>query len=204
MDETASVWLDIWGAPDRGGRLIIRTHCRRVGFPTPCLLLRATRCLARPLPSTSVTEVSEPLPPAPEGPAPASASPEPSPSSGVASAPGLGEVSHEGLVRIAAAFYGVVTVFAVGYAFFDRIRRDADGPDSDAFLGLSLPSVGGLLSGIGVGLVIVGVVHVGLRVVPAVESTGRLFARVLGPLGWKQALLFFLIMVVRRAYPLLC
>ena len=127
------------------------------------------------------------LPDPPEPKRPAQAAPP-----GGTSAPVVGDLSHEGLVRLAGAFYGVVTIFALGYAFFDRIQRGSSGAEGDAFLGLALPTWGGLLSGIGVGLVIVGVVHVGLRILPAVESAGREFAKVLGPLGWKQAALLAL------------
>ena len=139
-------------------------------------------CPSRP-PAATLGSVSfdptDPTPP-PESPPHATAAPE--------SALPVGQ-APESLVRLAAAFYGVVTVFAIGYAFFDRIQRDADGADAEAFLGLSLPSFGGALSGIGVGLVIVGVVHVGLRVLPPVEDAARLFARMLGPLRWKHAFL---------------
>jgi membrane protease YdiL (CAAX protease family) len=100
--------------------------------------------------------------------------------------------SDVGLVRLAAAFYGVVTVFALGYAFFDRIQRGSGAIEGEVFLGLGLPTLGGLLSGIAVGLVIVGVVHVGLRVLPPVETAARIFADILGPITWRQALLLAL------------
>jgi membrane protease YdiL (CAAX protease family) len=105
---------------------------------------------------------------------------------------GLGGESPAQLVRLAAAFYGVVTVFAFGYAIFDRIQRGAGGAEDDPFLGLGLPSIGGALSGVGVGLVIVGVVHVGMRILPAVAQAARLFAGVFGPLTWIQGVLLAL------------
>jgi membrane protease YdiL (CAAX protease family) len=126
------------------------------------------------LPSATVTD--EPTPP----PAPPPAAPE--------EAPDHMAFGTRGIVRLAAGFYGIVTLFAIGYAFFDRIQRDADGPGQEAILGLRLPSLSLALAGIGLGLVIVGVTHVGIRALPAVKRAGSLLAGILGPLTWKQAL----------------
>ncbi len=92
------------------------------------------------------------------------------------------------LLRLAAGFYGLVGLFAVGYATFDRLGRDADAGPPEPFLGLALPSLGLALGGIGLGLVIVGLVHVGLRALPGVKEAARLMAGMLGPLRWQQAL----------------
>jgi membrane protease YdiL (CAAX protease family) len=94
-----------------------------------------------------------------------------------------------GIVRLALGFYAIVTLFAVGYAFFDRIVRKDDGPGAEAFLGLALPSLGHLLAGLGLGLAIVGVTHVGIRALPAVRQAAAMLTEVLGPLTWKQALI---------------
>lgn len=126
------------------------------------------------LPSAAVTDEPTP-PPQPPPPAPAEDS----------SHVTLGT---RGIVSLAAGFYGIVTLFAVGYAFFDRIERDADAPGQEAFLGLALPSFGLALAGIGLGLVIVGVTHVGMRALPAVKRAGSMLAGILGPLTWRQAL----------------
>ena len=95
------------------------------------------------------------------------------------------------LVRLAGPFYGIVTLFAVGYAIFDRIASEAEvkGP----FLGLALPSLGLALAGIGVGIVIVAVVHAGRRVLLSIERAARAMARILGPLSRKQALYLALV-----------
>lgn len=131
------------------------------------------------LPSATVSD--EPTPPA------GSAEP--------ASAPApLPEVQHVtfgtgGIVRLAAGFYGIVALFACGYAFFDRIARHADKPGEEAFLGLTLPSIGLALAGIGMGLAIVGLTHVGTRALPAVRRAAGMLAEILGPLTWRQAAL---------------
>ena len=93
-----------------------------------------------------------------------------------------------GIVRLAAGFYGIVTLFAIGYAFFDRIVRKDDGSGAEAFLGLALPSLGHVLAGIGLGLAVVGVTHVGFRALPAIRQAAAMLTEVLGPLTWKQAL----------------
>jgi membrane protease YdiL (CAAX protease family) len=97
-----------------------------------------------------------------------------------------GDASGHDLVRTALVFYGIVTLFAFGYALFDRIAMV--GEPTEPFLGFALPGLGLALAGFGVGLAIVGVVHVGLRAIPTVESGARELARLLGPLTATQAL----------------
>ncbi len=128
------------------------------------------------LPSAAVTD--EPTPPA----EPAAPAPAPAPESQHVT------LGTGGIVRLAIGFYSIVTLFALGYAFFDRIARGDDGPESEAFLGLALPSFGLALAGIGMGLAIVAVTHVGLRALPAVQRASSMLAEILGPLTWKQAL----------------
>lgn len=130
------------------------------------------------LPSAAVTD--EPTTPA-EPPAP-----EPTPAPPPAAEKDHVTLGTRGIVRLAAGFYGIVLLFAIGYAFFDRIARDDAG--DDPFLGLALPSLGLALAGIGMGLVIVGVTHVGMRALPSVRRSSRTLAGILGPLTWKQAL----------------
>jgi len=105
-----------------------------------------------------------------------------------AEAPPTPDGNGAALVRLAAGFYGIVGLFAVGYAIFDRLGRSADAGPPEPFLGLALPTLGLALGGIGLGLVIVGLVHVGLRALPSVKEAARLLAGILGPLTWKQAL----------------
>jgi membrane protease YdiL (CAAX protease family) len=86
-----------------------------------------------------------------------------------------------GWIRLAGGFYGIVTLFAFGYAIFA-------GSGGEPFLGLALPSLSLVLAGVGVGLVVVGVVHVGLRLFDAVTDGAREMARILGPLTRKEAI----------------
>ena len=126
-----------------------------------------------------MSDPDTPATPSPETPIPATAPP---PSDG------NGGLSGGALLRIAGGFYGLVAVFAFGYALFSRITGGGSSEDGP-FLGLALPSIGSLASGIGLGLIVVGVVHIGLRMLPAVEDASRHFARILGPLTWREALL---------------
>ncbi|MDA1195774.1 MAG: CPBP family intramembrane metalloprotease [Planctomycetota bacterium] len=92
------------------------------------------------------------------------------------------------LLRIAGWFYALVTLFAFGYAVFDGLVRSGPREASDAFLGLALPSLGLAFAGLGVGLVLVGVVHVGMRAVPGVDRAAREFATMLGPIQPREAI----------------
>lgn len=126
------------------------------------------------LPSRVVND-DRPPPPAPsEATAPATP-PGPPAASGGARAAG------SGWLRLASGFYGIVTLFAFGYALFG-------GSGGQPFLGLALPSPALALAGVGVGLVVVGVVHVGIRLLEAVEDGAREMAQLLGPLTRKEAL----------------
>ena len=91
------------------------------------------------------------------------------------------------LLRLAGGFYAIVTVFAFGYAVFDGLQRAGGRGEGEPFLGLALPTFGLAMAGIGVGLVIVGVVHVGMRAVPGVDRAAQEFAGLLGPITPKEA-----------------
>ena len=93
------------------------------------------------------------------------------------------------LLRLAGGFYAIVTLFAFGYAIFDGLKRSGGEGAGEPFLGLALPTWGLALAGIGIGLVIVGVVHVGLRAVPGVDRAAKEMAGLLGPLELRDALI---------------
>ena len=77
-------------------------------------------------------------------------------------------------------FYGIVALFALGFALFSgSIAR---------LLGEKAPNIGNLLGGIGVGIAIVGLTRVGVRAVPGVAAAAKEMARLLGPLRTKEAL----------------
>ncbi len=88
---------------------------------------------------------------------------------------------------MALVFYGIVTLFAFGYALFDRIRAGGRA-EPQAFLGIALPSFSLALAGIGIGLVIVALCHVGLRALNSVEIGAQGLARIIGPISTKEAI----------------
>ena len=91
------------------------------------------------------------------------------------------------IVKMAGVFYGVVGLFAFGYAFFDWLQRDGV-PQGYVFLGLAFPSFGMTIAGLGIGLAIVGVVHVGRRSIPGVDRAVDELARLIGPISTGDAL----------------
>jgi len=92
------------------------------------------------------------------------------------------------LLRLAGGFYAIVALFAVGYAIFDWMQMASPAPEDYVFLGFALPSLGLALAGIGVGAVIVGVVHVGIRAVPGVDRAAKEMAGMLGPITPREAI----------------
>jgi membrane protease YdiL (CAAX protease family) len=76
-------------------------------------------------------------------------------------------------------FYGVVTVFAVGYSLF------AGG--FPTLFGSQSPPTSSLLVAVVVGLGIVGLCHLGLRLFGWVRRAGDALAGLLGPIGYGQA-----------------
>ncbi len=93
---------------------------------------------------------------------------------------------NPGLTKLAAGFYGVVLLFAVGYALFSGNH------EIKIILGTKAPSLPAILAGIGVGLVIVGVVRIGARVLPSIDRACGDLAAILGPVSRKDALLLAL------------
>lgn len=110
-------------------------------------------------------------------PAPDPAPPAPS------SPPGTTPIERSGILRLATGFYGVVVLFAAGFALFSKdvgLLR---------MFGEKAPTLPGVLAGIGVGLVVVGVTRVGVRMWDAIEDAARIMSVMLGPLTPKQAVL---------------
>lgn len=112
--------------------------------------------------------------------------PDPSPAPGPA-LPAPLEPDGRRLIRLAVAFYGVVTVFAVGYDLFARVRGGAEyeGP----LLGFSLPGLPHLAAGLAIGLVLVAVTRVGMKAWHAVEDAAQLLSLWIGPITRRQALI---------------
>ena len=85
------------------------------------------------------------------------------------------------LVRMALIFYGIVALFALGYALFSG--------SIGSLFGEKMPNVGNLLGGIGVGVAIVALTRVGVRTWPAIERAAREFSQMLGPLRRGDAVI---------------
>jgi membrane protease YdiL (CAAX protease family) len=94
-------------------------------------------------------------------------------------------------VRLALGFYGIVTLFALGFDLFSRVRGSG-ASDGVPLLSLSLPAWEALLAGLGVALVVVALTRVGRRAWSAVDRAARELASLLGPIGWKEAWLIAL------------
>lgn len=85
----------------------------------------------------------------------------------------------------AVAFYGLVTLFALGYALLSG--RPA------SLVGERWPSAALLAGGVGAGLLLVALSHVASRVWSAAARARETLVQVIGPLGWKDALLLALL-----------
>ena len=88
------------------------------------------------------------------------------------------------LVRLAAGFYGLVALFAFGFALFSK--------NLGTLLGEKPPYWSHVLASIGIGLVLVALSRVGVRVWSSVAGAATELARLLGPLTTGQALLLAL------------
>ena len=85
------------------------------------------------------------------------------------------------ILKMALGFYGVVAVFAFGYALFSGGLASLFGTRS-----LELP---GLLAGLGLGVALVLLSRVGARAWPPMRKMSETLADLLGPLSWQHALL---------------
>ncbi len=86
------------------------------------------------------------------------------------------------LIRLAVGFYGLVLLFAVGYALFSKHPMSV-------LLGENAPTVLHILAAVGLGLVIVGLTRVAMRMWSSVDEASRILASIIGPLTWKQAII---------------
>jgi membrane protease YdiL (CAAX protease family) len=80
------------------------------------------------------------------------------------------------LVKIAFLFYGVVFLFAVGYAIF--------GSTAGRLFGEAMPSPNSLIVGLVVGLAIMGACQLTVRTLPAVTAAANEIEKILGPLSY--------------------
>jgi membrane protease YdiL (CAAX protease family) len=86
---------------------------------------------------------------------------------------------------MALGFYGVVAVFAVGYALFSG--------GLGTLFGRRMPELPGLLAGLGLGLALVLLSRVGARAWPPMRKMSEALADLLGPLSWQHAVLLSLL-----------
>ena len=84
------------------------------------------------------------------------------------------------VLRVAAGFYGVVTLFALGYSTFSGTLPHLFGDEG--------PSTSSLVGAAVVGLGIVGLCRLGSRIFPAVDRAAVTLGELLGPITWKGAL----------------
>ncbi len=103
----------------------------------------------------------------------------PQPDSSAAGSPAPAE-APSGLLRLALGFYGVVTIFAFGYALFSQKLYHLFGDQA--------PTGAALLGGLAFGGVIVGVTRLGHKVWPAVADAGRSISLMLGPMSRREAI----------------
>jgi membrane protease YdiL (CAAX protease family) len=80
------------------------------------------------------------------------------------------------VVRIAAFFYGIVLLFAIGYAVFSG--------KAGTFLGERMPTGNGMLLGLVVGLAIAGACQLLARNLPVVSAAADELQKILGPMSW--------------------
>ncbi len=87
---------------------------------------------------------------------------------------------QSGLLKLALGFYGVVTVFAFGYALFSQKLYELFGEQA--------PTWAALLGGLAFGGIIIGVTRLGLKVWPAIADAARSFSLMLGPMSRRDAI----------------
>ncbi len=84
------------------------------------------------------------------------------------------------IMRLAAGFYGVVTLFALGYSTFSGTLP--------RLFGDAAPTGSSLVGAVVVGLGIVGLCRIGSRIFPAVDRAATTLGELIGPITWKAAL----------------
>jgi membrane protease YdiL (CAAX protease family) len=89
------------------------------------------------------------------------------------------------ILRPAATFYGIVVLFAAGYAVFSN--------KSSVLFGEQAPTPLWLLAGVGAGLVVVALCHLGRKTVPALDRAADALIDILGPISYRTALLLALL-----------
>jgi membrane protease YdiL (CAAX protease family) len=90
--------------------------------------------------------------------------------------PGLFAGPQHRFVRMALGFYGIVFLFAFGYALFSGTIA--------TLFGEQYPSGGSVLFGIFVGLGIVGVCQMGLRTLPWIRRSADTITELVGPITY--------------------
>lgn len=83
-----------------------------------------------------------------------------------------------GIFPLAAGFYGVVTLFSLGYATFSNSLGSLLGPGS--------PTPANWLGALAVGLGIVGLCHIAVRALPFVARASTAMSELLGPMTYRQ------------------
>jgi uncharacterized protein len=82
--------------------------------------------------------------------------------------------------RFAAGVYGVMTLFAVGYAVFSGTSR--------TLLGTASPTLGHVLAAVGIALLVVAALTLAARSVPLVGRAWAALGEILGPIDGRAAL----------------
>jgi membrane protease YdiL (CAAX protease family) len=121
-----------------------------------------------------------PLPTPPAPPALPATAPPPAP----APAPARVAAPGPSLVRLAAGFYAITVLFAVGYALFSGTIG--------TLFGTQGPTVGHILAAVGLGALVVGASHLAARASPVVDRAWKALEALLGPIDRRTALLLAL------------
>jgi len=118
-------------------------------------------------------------------PTPAAPPPVAPPSPAAGPPPGAGATHARQMVRLAAGFYAITVVFAVGYALFSGTIR--------TLFGTRGPSLGHLLAAVGIGGAVVVASHLAARALPVVDRAWKALEALLGPVDTRAALLLALL-----------